>query len=240
MMVDVIFIQSWHGEIVNGQLEQFVQHLRDTPHNPVPVWVFMDQNTLDNDQYVDTVDRLSKLHDIQFEFVDDTKHGNAQTTVFYHMLRSKQTMYPRMLLLESDCRLKPNFDQPINHDIQGLANDWWVYGSTYYGVGGGDTETDNNQLRRNHMNGVAVYNRARQDMLHFCEQVYVTQRGVDSSDAFDWLFAKHYFSSEHTDKNLLYDSPYIINLSPTWDTNTQSITRKPQAVIIHQKMATNS
>lgn len=236
-MIDAIFIQSWHGELDNGQLEHFLQHLRDTPHNPVPVWVFMDQNTLSKDQHVDIVDRLSKQHDIQFEFVDDTKYGNAQTTVFYHMIRSKQTMYPHMLLLESDCRLKTNFDQPINQDVQSLSNDWWVYGSTYYGVGGGDPETDTHQLRRNHMNGVAVYNRSRQDLLHFCDHVYTTCRGVDSSDAFDWLFAKHYFSSEYADKNLLYDSPYIINLSPTWDVNTQSNTRKPQAVIIHQKQS---
>lgn len=234
-MIDVIFIQSWHGEIVNGQLEQFVQHLRDTPHDPVPVWVFMDQNTLGDDQWIDAVDRLSKQHDLQFEFVDDTKHGNAQTTVFHHMLRSKQTVYPHMLLLECDCRLRPNFDQPINHDIQSLGNDWWVYGSTYYGTAGGDTEADNNRLRRNHMNGVAVYNRARRDLLNFSDRVYITQHGVDSSDAFDWLFAKRYFQSQQTDKTLLHDSPYIINLSPTWDRNTAYVNRKPRATIVHQK-----
>ena len=240
MMIDAIFIQSWHGEIVNGQLEQFLQHLHDTPHNSVPVWVFMDQNTLGNDMWIEVIDRLSKQHDIQFEFVDDTKYGNAQTTVFYHMLCSKQTMYPHMLLLESDCRLKPYFDQPINHDIQSMCDDWWVYGSTYYGVAGGDTETDSNQLRRNHMNGVAVYNRSRQDLLNFAKHVYITQSGVDVNDAFDWLFAKYYFNSSFRKQSLLYDSPYIINMSPTWDIDISTTTRKPLATIIHQKSGTNS
>lgn len=234
-MIDVIFIQSWHGEIANGQLERFVQHLRDTPHDPVPVWVFMDQNTLDNEELIETVDRLTKQHDIQFEFVDDTKHDNAQTTVFHHMLHSKQAVYPRMLLLESDCRLKPNFDRPINRDIQSLGNGWWVYGSTYYGIAGGDPEADSNQLRRNHLNGVAVYNRNRQDLLDFSNHMYITQHGAESSDAFDWLFAKRFFKSQQTDKMLLHDSPYIINLSPVWDKNTVYVNRKPRATIVHQK-----
>lgn len=232
-MIDAIYIQSWHGELDNGDLERFLQHLHATPHNPVPVCVFLDQNTLKNDKHIQVLDELSKQYEIQFEFVDDMKYKNAQTTVFYHMLRSKSHMYPRILLLESDCRLLSNFDTCINQDIQGLDN-WWIYGSTYYGIGGGELEQDTNQLRRSHMNGVAVYNRTS-EYLRYAKLVFDIERGRDSEPAFDWLFAMRYFESVHKNSELLYDSPYIINLSPVWDCELSYSTRKPHATIIHQK-----
>jgi hypothetical protein len=232
-MIDAIYIQSWHGELDNGDLERFLQHLHDTKHNPVPIWVFLDQNTLTNDKHIQVLDILSKQYEIQFEFVDDTEYKNAQTTVFYHMLRSKSHMYPRILLLESDCRLLSNFDTYINQDIQSLDN-WWIYGSTYYGIGGGEMEQDTNHIRRNHMNGVAVYNRTP-EYLNYAKLVFETELGRDSDLAFDWLFAMKFFQSVHKDTQVMYDSPYIINLSPVWDREVHASTRKPLATIVHQK-----
>ena len=234
-MIDAIFIQSWHKELINKSLRCLLHQVHDNIENPVPVWAFVDSTSLDIPDALKEMKQLQQQGLIRFEFVDDTEYKNPQTTVFYHMLRSKSHMYPRILLLESDCRLLSNFDTHINQDIQSLDN-WWIYGSTYYGIGGGEPEQDTNHIRRNHMNGVGVYNRARSDLLSFAEQVYIKQRGVDATEAFDWLFAIRYFDSEYADKKLLFDSPYIINLSPVWDSDVHYATRKPHAKIIHQKI----
>lgn len=232
-MVDAIFIQSWHKEIFDGSLSRLLAQIYEKINKPVPVWTFIDNKSLKYDMSIKQLKKLQQQGLTRFEFVDDTKHKNAQTTVFYHMLQSKTTQYPRILLLEADCKLSRHFDVPIVQDIERL-NDWWVYGSTYYGDGGGDMEQDVDRLRRNHMNGVAVYNRTA-DYLRYTKLLFETECGRDRDEAFDWLFAMRYFKGTHKDRELLYDSPYIINLSPIWDREIDASTRKPLATVIHQK-----
>lgn len=232
MMIDAIFIQSWHGEL-NGELSRFLKHLYAVQRVPVPVWVFMDVNSLQDPYYIDVL-KLKRKFNVKFKFVDDTRYNNPQTTVFHQLVTHRVEQYKQVLLLESDCQLLPGYFECINADIEKLK-DWWIYGSCYYGVGDGRyIQHDDNKLRRNHMNGVAVYNRTS-DFINFVNNIYITEGGVNNSHAFDWLFAIRYFNSEYKDAKLLYDSNYIINLSPTWDVNTPFYTRKPLAKIIHQK-----
>ena len=234
MVIDAIYIQSWHGELINKSLRCLLHQIHDNVDNPVPVWTFVDNASLDMPDVLDEMKQLQQQGLTRFEFVDDTEYKNAQTTVFYHMLRSKTAHYPRVLLLEADCRLSDKFDVPINQDLAKFDTEWWIYGSTYYGIGGGDIEDDTNHLRRNHMNGVAVYNRTP-EYLRYARLVFETEQGLDSELAFDWLFAMRFFQSVHKRRELLYDSPCIINLSPTWDREVHASTRKPPATIVHQK-----
>jgi len=233
MMIDAIFIQSWHGELIDGSLSRLLVQIHDKLDTPVPVWTFVDDASLHHHEASQQLRALQKQGLTRFEFVDDTEFKNAQTTVFYHMIRVKTSHYPRVLLLEADCQLSEHFDTPITQDIKCL-DDWWIYGSTYYGIGGGEAEHDDNRLRRSHMNGVAVYNRTPEYM-RYAKLVFETERGRDSKLAFDWLFAMRFFKREHKNKQVMYDSPYIINLSPVWDREVHASTRKPLATIVHQK-----
>ena len=233
MMIDAIFIQSWHGEVLDGSLSRLLVQIHEKVDTPVPVWTFVDNTSLKHAPVVEQLKTMQQQGLTCVEFVDDTQYKNAQTTVFYHMLRSKISQYPRVLLLEADCKLSNHFDTPIIQDIQSLDN-WWICGSTYYGTGGGELEQDTNQLRRNHLNGVAVYNRTP-EYLRYAKLVFETECGRDNKLAFDWLFAMRFFQSEHKHKPVCYDSPYIINLSPIWDQSTVYNTRKPHATIVHQK-----
>lgn len=230
-MIDAIFIQSWHGEVLDGSLNRLINNIHMNISIDTPIWVFLDNTTLKHDDMVEQIRLMSR--DVYFEFVNDSEYQNAQTTVFYHMIRSKTSQYPRVLLLEADCQLSEQFDTPIRHDIKHL-NNWWIYGSTYYGRGGGEPEVDQHKLRRNHLNGVAVYNRTP-EYLRYAKLVFETECGRDNKLAFDWLFAMRFFQSVHKNKPMLYDSPYIINLSPTWDIDVNVSTRKPHATIVHQK-----
>lgn len=234
MVIDAIFIQSWHGELINKSLRCLLHQLHDTIDNAVPVWAFVDETSLDIPDALKEMKQLQRQGLTRFEFVDDTEYKNPQTTVFYHLLHAKTSLYPRVLLLEADCRLSDKFDVPINQDIANFDTEWWIYGSTYYGIGGGEIEDDANHIRRNHMNGVAVYNRTP-GYMRYTRLLFETERGRDREEAFDWLFAIRYFESTHKNRELLYDSPYIINLSPVWDCELNASTRKPLATIVHQK-----
>lgn len=233
-MIDAIFIQSWHGEIVSNQLRDYLTHLHEVEAIDIPVWVICDTTSLSDSVY-DKIDELIQQFDVQFKFVDDTKYKNPQTAVFYKLVTFRTSQYKQVLLLECDSVLKPGFIKCINADLQKLEN-WWIYGSCYYGVGAGELlEEDGNLLRRNHLNGIAVYNRTP-EYINFVNRVFVNEGGLDHQHAFDWLFAIKFFNSEYKNQKLLYDSDYIINLSPTWDADTPYMNRKPLAKIIHQKI----
>lgn len=233
MMIDAIFIQSWHGELIDGRLERLVTDIPDKIHTLIPIYAFVDVKSL---KHIDRVDDLTERHGVRFVYIDDQEYDNPQTTVFYKLLTSMTDTYKQVLLLESDCRLLEDFDRYLNDNIAGIEHDdWWILGSRYYGnAGGEDLKNDSNMLRRNHMNGVAVYNRT-EPYLSFAEHVFIQQDKINDQHAFDWNFAIEYFKSYTDNNNHLLDTEYIINLSPVWDTHVDYTTRKPRAKVIHQK-----
>jgi hypothetical protein len=229
MMIDAIFIQSWHGEIVNGRLEKFLTHLHHTPRSDIPVYTFVDQTTLHSSTNKNAMEQLAEQRLTQFVVIDDTTHNNPQTVMYYRMMKYMTDSFKHVLLLEADCTLKPNFDKMISNDLTYLPIDWWVYGSTYSG-----DYNDVDSHRRCHMNGVAVYNRS-DSFMRFLEYVYVQRGGLDNKSAYDWLFAIEFFNSKHQNEKRLFDSEYIINLSPSFDRNEDHRVVKPDAVVVHQK-----
>jgi hypothetical protein len=235
-MIDAIFIMSWHQEVIDGRLSGLIDKIYDNIHTIVPVYTFVDKKTLMLPEAMSVVEQLTGAERTRFVYIDDQEYDNPQTTVFYKLLTSMTDTYKQVLLLESDCRLLEDFDRYLNDNIAGIGHDdWWILGSRYYGdAGGEDINHDKNTLRRNHMNGVAVYNRAEQ-YLNYAKHVFIQQDKINDHHAFDWNFAIEYFKSYTNSNNHLLDTEYIINLSPVWDTHVDYTTRKPRAKIVHQK-----
>jgi hypothetical protein len=236
-MIDAIFIQSWHQELIDGRLNRLIGKINDNIHTTVPIYTFIDKKTTLLPEAMSIVNQLTDNECTRFVYVDDTKYQNAQTTVFYTLLTSMTDAYKRVLLLETDCVLLPEFDKYINSDLSSINHDdWWIVGSCYYGDAANTTiDNDSNFIRRNHLNGVAVYNRTT-DYLDYARDVFVTRGKLNDEHAFDWVFALEYFDSVYSETGKLLDSEYIINLSPVWDKHVDYRTRKPRAKIIHQKL----
>ena len=109
----------------------------------IPIVLFLD---LKSKQYIQKLDKY--IQNISIEYVNDQEYNNNITTIFHKLINYKTLEYPKILLLESDCIVKPNFINILNSDIQG--RDFWIYGSFYYGL-----------LKHieKHINGVAIYYR---------------------------------------------------------------------------------
>ena len=71
-MIDAIFIQSWHGELIDGSLSRLLVQIHDKLDTPVPVWTFVDDASLHHHEASQQLRALQKQGLTRFEFVDDT------------------------------------------------------------------------------------------------------------------------------------------------------------------------
>lgn len=230
-MIDAIFIQSWHGELEDGRLDKFLNHLHQTSPGNTPIYTFVDQNALHSCNNKNAMEQLAEQQLTQFVVIDDTTHNNPQTVMFYRMMKYMTANFKHVLLLEADCTLKPGFNRVISADLTNLPVEWWVYGSIY---SGDCADAKTAHKRQCHVNGVAVYNRS-DSFMQFLEHVFVRLDGLNNKHAYDWLYAIEFFRSTHREEQRLFDSDYIINLSPTHDRLIDYRLIKPDAVVVHQK-----
>ena len=145
-MIDAIFIQSFHKEMLLNTFQIFIKNfVTKVDINKYPVFIFLNKES----KVVIEKMKLTFLNNwFNLVYIDDNEYGNPISTTFYNMMNYGVDKYKKVLLLESDCILKDNFIEIINKDLE--HQDFLIYGSYYYG-----------ELRRikKHLNGVSVYNK---------------------------------------------------------------------------------
>jgi hypothetical protein len=126
----------------------------------------------------------------------------------------------------------------LNKDIES-QNQFYIYGSKYYG--NIDLAKKNNNIKE-HINGVAVYNRNSYFML-FIGKVNAFHKNMIKNKklylgyGYDCII-NEFVHQHNIDKNLFIDSKYIINISPKSDINItldKIKNKKEDAIVIHQK-----
>lgn len=218
-MIDAIFIQSFHKEMLLNTFQIFIKNfVTKVDINKYPVFIFLNKES----KVVIEKMKLTFLNNwFNLVYIDDNEYGNPISTTFYNMMNYGVDKYKKVLLLESDCILKDNFIEIINKDLE--HQDFLIYGSYYYG-----------ELRRikKHLNGVSVYNRNKL-FLDLIQQVFIKENWINKKMNYDLIFSQRLIKLGYTD--LLLDSKYIINLSHRNDCNIDYTEIKPDSVIIHQK-----
>ena len=210
--INAIFIQSFHKEIITDVLQNFLNNLTKLSID-IPIVLFLD---LKSKQYIQKLDKY--IQNISIEYVNDQEYNNNITTIFHKLINYKTLEYPKILLLESDCIVKPNFINILNSDIQG--RDFWIYGSFYYGL-----------LKHieKHINGVAIYYR-NNIFLKKIQNVFIKQNYINKKNVnYDCILSKN------CNNKKLIDSKYILNICHKGDINLDFYKIKKQSVIIHQK-----
>lgn len=232
--IDAIFIQSHAGEVSSGELASWLHTFTRLTPDHVPVRVFLDELSIGLNEMSDIESFCSCSRDIEIVYIDTTTGKNPTSVTWVEMINYNTDVWKRVLLLETDCNIKPGYVDKINEDMTGYSG-WWVYGSTYYGDGREEWPVID---RVSHMNGVAVYNRC-DEFLDFVNYIFYTKDGVNNHTNFDWLLAE----TMH-DRGDLYDkfvdSKHIINTSPEWDRYVKHMPWKPEAVVIHNKSYTDT
>ena len=222
--IEAIFIQSHNNEITNKELFKFIDQLYNKLDNKaLPIYLFLDSKSESNSELYMIVNKLNKFKNNYIITIDDTIAFNKISYIFYHMIKYEINKFQRVLLLESDCKLKDNFIEIINKDLKTLENNYLIYGSKYYG-----TSHEN----RNHMNGVSVYNR-NDIFMNSIEEFFVKMNQINNETNYDFILSEYLIKEKY--ENLLIDSDYIINLSPITDLNIDYKKIKEKSCIIHQK-----
>ena len=147
--------------------------------------------------------------------------------------------WKKILLLESDCKLKDNFINIINSEIAILESKFWILGSIYYGesswVSGEEISIIEEFERRNHINGVAVYNRTN-EFMNLVNKLFVDNDLIEDKGNYDWILSKNiHYNFGKKALELLRDSKYIINLSHPEDKYIDADKIKSDWLICHQK-----
>ena len=155
-MVDAIFLQSHAGEILNGRFFRFIEKFKSVFDFSVPLFIFFSnearQILKNNPPLV-----AENVHYVYF----DEPIFNSPSVFFYSIINYAPEEYKQVLLLETDCVIRHGFLQSINSEVCRFEN-FLMFGSKYYGRGF-RSENISTWLSE-HINGVAVYNRTRQNL----------------------------------------------------------------------------
>lgn len=214
--INAIFVQSFYKEILTNQLQNFIKNrLINNINCDIPIYVFLD---IKSKKFSNRLNHHNNR--INYIYINE-KSKNGISYIFYKMMNFKVDYYTNVLLLETDCKLLYNFINTLNNDIKN--KNYWIYGSYYYGK--------NNVSNRKHINGVSIYNR-KKDFLDFINKVFINQNFINNIHNYDSVISKKI--SNHN-KNLLYNSEYILNICARNDIKLNYKKFKKNAVIIHQK-----
>lgn len=223
-MIEAIFIQSYYKELADGRLFDLIDRILRSSVTGINIYVFLDELTYKPEYYNKLVGMSSVVN---FIIIDDLNVINPTTRIFHFLMNYKTKEYKRVLVLESDCILLHGFDKSINEKLSQLpGNKWFIYGSRYYG--NTSLQDDPN---KDHMNGVAVYNRTDEFLSHL-NQVFVN-RGLEQIKT-NYDFA-YYESIKHMYQSKCVDSELILNISDPKDIKLRHENIKPASVIIHTK-----
>jgi hypothetical protein len=231
-MIDAIFIQSFEGEIKNSRINLFLNQLYDKLYNKnIKIVLFLNFQSIEIKNNL----LLPPGSNIDIIYIEEDSAKNPTTRMFHFLLNHEVEKYQKILLLESDCSLKKDFDEELNSNLFKLNNDQWlIYGSKYYGLMPWMSGTEEeSKLRRAHMNGVAIYNRDC-TLLNLFNYIIISSDLEESMINYD--FAIHQQLTRFNVEDRMIDSPLILNISdPNHDTKLTHHKLKPEAVIIHTK-----
>jgi len=232
-MIDAIFIQSFDKEVRNYNLQRLLNSLSTYLNDKdIEIFIFLNFQAEEFEYKIKFPANLK----INIIYVDEDGATNPTSKIFHFLINYQADKYKKILLLESDCALKENFDLHINFDLNQLeTSSWFIYGSTYYGIMPwmSSNEDEDSRLRRKHINGVAVYNRT-QNFLRIMNLIFLSNNLEEDVTNYDFALHLHY--KKFNIKNELIDSKLILNISdPNYDTELTHHDIKPEAVIVHTK-----
>jgi hypothetical protein len=231
-MINAIFIQSFNKEIENSKIQKLLNSLSvNLFDKKIKIILFL------NFQSIKLSDQLSIPPELDADiiYVNEGNSNNPTTQIFHFMINFEAEKYTKILLLEADCHILKNFDESINNELLKFKNKkWLVLGSQYYGLNTWLNEPrDGKAPGREHINGVAVYNRCEK-LLNLINHIIISNSLTQQARNYDYCLYEKYSDYKVVDQ--MIDSPLIVNISDAvFDLEITHYSIKPKAVIIHSK-----
>jgi|688.fasta_scaffold00095_59 hypothetical protein len=229
--IDAIFIQSQRKELESNRLYNFLQkNYRILNSAGVPIYIFFDHGSQD------LINKISDFRSLfkKMVFIIDNKYENPTTYCFRFLMNYRHEEHPRVILLETDCALKTGFIETLNKDLNKIKNKWYIYGSSYYGKSTFShiENPEKKNFYKNHMNGVAVYNRSN-DFVSTVNKCFNDIKADYLKLNYDMALYK--VMASYNLLNLNIDSDFILNISSQGDQKLNYKLLKPYAAIVHSK-----
>lgn len=229
--MNAIFIQSFHKEIKNGSLQGIIDRVfLNLKNKDTNIVIFL------NFQSIPLFSNLliPPGANIEVVYVDEENCINPTTRIFHFMMNYKIEKFKKVLVLESDCFLLKDFDKKIKGYEAKISKPWFIIGSSYYGLMPWMNDKKfAKEKRKEHMNGVALYNRTK-DFINFLNYVFISNEVEQEKVNYD--YALHLYSLPFDLSDQYIDCPYVLNISdPEHDIYLSHLDIKPEAVIIHTK-----
>jgi hypothetical protein len=228
--MNAIFIQSYHEELLNDNLQSLINRIfKNLKNKEVKIIIFLNLQSIGLFSKID----IPLGMDVEALYIDEEECRNPTTRIFHFLMNYKIEEFKKILVLESDCFLLKNFDQKIKEYESKLKKPWFIIGSSYYGLMPWMNDKNHSDSRKKHMNGVALYNRTK-DFINFVNYVFISNEIEEDNTNYD--YALHVHSQPFGLSEQYIDCPYILNISdPKHDIYLSHQDIKPEAVIVHTK-----
>jgi hypothetical protein len=264
-MISALFLLTCKREFEELKVIRFFRRMKDkkisNSNKKLDLIIFYDQEI--NHKYITSVEKYIKKYfeqninkcffvncnidprkniESRFEkqkICGEYGYNSGSASLFYHSINYEITKYQYIMIIEWDITFICDYWLDyLNKDIE-LQNKFYIYGSKYYG--NIDLSKKANHYKE-HINGVAVYNRSS-NFMKFIEEVNafhkisIQIKKLYLGEGYDCIINEFVHQSK-INKNLFIDSKYIINISPKTDINItldQIKNKKKDAIIIHQK-----
>jgi hypothetical protein len=230
-MINAIFIQSFYDEIRDGRLQKLINNIfLNLNKKNIKVIIFLDSLSSTLEELINFPDESN----ISIIYIVEDGIINPTSKIFQFMMNYEVEKYKRILLLESDCVIKKDFDVLINEDLENLKNpEWYIYGSQYYGLEPWmNIDSEQGKFRKKHMNGVAVYNRSK-SFINLINNLFVSENLINNEVNYD--FAIHFLIKDLNIYNKMIDSELILNISRLCDMKLRHENIKSKCAIVHTK-----
>jgi hypothetical protein len=253
--LDAVCVSTTSREIDAGYLEKLCDNLNENVFSDIPLLIFTNNSNYKTNisflytKYKTISFSYLKLINIDIPTSDDIYHyrkmsdyipelgimSGPNIMFFYIMNFCYRKKFDTILLLETDCIVKPNMTSACKEYVEN--NSFFISGSKYLGNSTIPTNI------KDHLNGVAFYRTGSIDFQRFIKNVqqYIkdTVRNGDIAQAYDtsiYLYLKKINNSEYSK---YIENNLILNFSPKPDAGipVEQINLKyPDHVILHKKL----
>jgi len=235
-----VYIQSYVREFHSGQLHNFLERNELALSQAPAIRVFTDLNSEQELKAQPLLLSLLKKLNVDVIYIDTDRSTNHTSYIWAVMLKHNwDTGEPSVVVLESDTHLRPNALELLAPYAGTSEDSPWIVGSTYYGTNKWISTKDvgRNDFRKNHLNGVALYNRSKQFIDVICYATDKTNMLVNKMN-YDFFMYRNVYPKlldPDTISKKFVDNEYILNISTKEDCNLVYSDYKPKAAIVHSK-----
>lgn len=212
-MIDIIYIYIEYNDIVNNKIYDFLEMVKCIK---LPIFIFTDS--------ISKNVKINNVYNLNIEYIYMSSNIKTSIQIFKFMMNYMHDIYRIVLLLDINIIVKDNFIKYIETELIKYSNDFYIYGSKYYG-----DILNSNYILKNYLCNVAVYNR-NEILLK-----YINMMNINNTQCFETYLFSILYKNEKDLINKYIDGKYVLNMSR----NNKYIYKSDAKIILYKDIMNN-